>query len=55
MTEDLLHFQWQYNHAQLTKLACSTGKQVEIIDPGEHNVNSGPDFFNAKVNLNHRK
>lgn len=51
MTEDLLHFQWQYNHAQLNKLTCSTGELVEIIDPGEHNYNSGPDFFNAKVKI----
>lgn len=51
MNEDLLHFQWQYNHSQCCKLICSNGEPVEVIDPGEHNFNSGPDFFNAKVKI----
>ena len=27
------------------------GKPVEVIDPGLHNRNAGPDFFNAKVKI----
>jgi len=27
------------------------GKLVEVIDPGLHNRNAGPDFFNAKVKI----
>lgn len=30
----------------------TTGNVVEIIDPGCHNLDSGPDFFNSKVKVN---
>jgi hypothetical protein len=35
----------------LTELTTTDGRQVEIIDPGLHNRNAGPDFFNAKVKV----
>lgn len=49
--EALLHYAWQY---RLGQLALNDGdKQIllEVIDPGEHNLDAGPDFFNAKVRL----
>ena len=33
-------------------LQTTDGQEVEVIDPGLHNRNSGPDFFNAKVKIN---
>ncbi len=33
------------------ELHTSDGLDVEIIDPGLHNRNAGPDFFNAKVRI----
>ena len=33
-------------------LQTTDGQEVEVIDPGLHNHNSGPDFFNAKVKIN---
>src|SRR3712207_8152935 len=34
-----------------TTLFRSDGRGVEIIDPGLHNTDAGPDFFNAKVKI----
>ncbi len=33
-------------------MQTTDGQEVEVIDPGLHNRNSGPDFFNAKVKIN---
>ena len=33
-------------------LQTTDGRRVEVIDPGLHNQNAGPDFFNAKVKIN---
>ncbi len=35
----------------LGELHTTDGKAVEVIDPGLHNRNAGPDFFNAKVKI----
>ena len=32
-------------------MQTTDGQEVEVIDPGLHNRNSGPDFFNAKVKI----
>ena len=51
MSEELVHFYWQYAHHNLNGLTTQSGQIVKVIHPGEHNVNSGPDFFNAKVDI----
>jgi hypothetical protein len=51
MREDLLHFIWKYKKLQLTDLLTANNESVVIIDVGLHNHLSGPDFFNAKVNI----
>ena len=35
----------------LGDLQTTDGRRVEVIDPGLHNHNAGPDFFNAKVKI----
>ena len=49
--EQLLHYVWKHKLYPLKELETSDGKPVEIIDPGLHNKNAGPDFFNAKVRI----
>ena len=49
--EQLLHYVWQYRLWPPGRLFTSDGQEVEIIDPGLHNTNAGPDFFNAKVRI----
>ena len=49
--EKLLHYVWQHKLFPLTPLTTNEGLSVEVIDPGLHNTNAGPDFFNAKVKI----
>jgi len=51
MMEELLHYVWKHRLLPLESLRTDDGKEVEVIDPGLHNRNAGPDFFNAKVRI----
>ena len=33
------------------KLRAAGGAEIEVVDPGFHNLDSGPDFFNSKVKI----
>jgi len=50
MTEEFLHYIWQYRLYN-PELVLQTGEQAEVLHPGIHNLDSGPDFFNAKVRI----
>ncbi len=50
MTEEFLHYIWQYRLYK-PDLVLQTGEQAEVLHPGIHNLDSGPDFFNAKVRI----
>ena len=49
--EKLLHYVWQHKLYAATPLVADSGEAVEILDPGLHNHDAGPDFFNAKVRI----
>ena len=49
--EQLLHYIWKHKMFPLHELQTTDGETVEVIDPGLHNTNAGPDFFNAKVKI----
>ena len=49
--EQLLHYVWKHKMFPVTGLHTTDGEAVEVIDPGLHNRNAGPDFFNAKVKI----
>lgn len=51
MQEDFLHYIWKYKKFVTSALKTVTGKQVQVITVGDHNLNSGPDFFNAKIKI----
>ena len=51
MREDLLHFIWKYKKLQLGDLAGTSNESVKIVDVGSHNHLAGPDFFNAKIEI----
>jgi hypothetical protein len=51
MTEDIIHFIWKHNPSIFSGLNCGDLGTVEVVSPGEHNFDSGPDFFNAKVKI----
>jgi len=49
--EDFLHYLWKLKKFDLSNLTTSDGQKVVILDFGIHNNDSGPDFFNAKVQI----
>lgn len=49
--EQLLHYCWKHRLFPLDGLRTTEGEEVEVIDPGLHNHNAGPDFFNATVKI----
>jgi len=49
--EQLLHYVWKHRILPLGTLCTTSGQEVEVIDPGLHNHDAGPDFFNAKVRI----
>lgn len=51
MMESLMQYVWQHRLLLQTDLATVGGERVSVIDPGTLNRDSGPDFFNAKINI----
>lgn len=49
--EQLLHYVWKHKIFPLSLLQTTSGRPVEVIDPGLPNMNAGPDFFNAKLKI----
>lgn len=48
--EHLLHYVWKYR-LYTTVLITTEGEEIQVIDPGIHNTDAGPDFFNAKIKV----
>ncbi len=51
ISEDLLQFIWQYRLLKPIPLITASGKELSVLRQGELNRDSGPDFFNAQINL----
>lgn len=51
MTEQLLQFIWQFQHYNKSNLVSVKGDEIQIIHPGFHNTNQGPDFLNARIKI----
>lgn len=51
MTERLLQYIWQFQYFNKTDLLTKNGEVVQIIFPGQHNTNQGPDFSDAKIKI----
>lgn len=49
--EDLLQYVWRYRLWPDRVLTAGDGRRVEVIDQGQLNRGSGPDFFNATVRI----
>lgn len=50
--EDILQFAWQHKLLKPLPIYSSSGKEIKIIRHGELNTDSGPDFFNAQIQIN---
>ena len=51
MQEAFLHYIWQYQKMAGVNLKTTQFEALEIISVGQHNTNSGPDFFNAQLKI----
>ncbi len=51
MKEDFLHFIWKFRLFNTLNLFTTEGEKIEIIQTGNHNHHSGPDFSNARIKI----
>lgn len=49
--EDFAHYIWEHKLYDKNVFHTTNGEKLEIIHPGLHNFNAGPDFFNAKIKI----
>lgn len=54
MNEEFLYYVWKYKIFTNINLQTSDGKEVSILKAGIHNKNSGPDFLNSQVKIDHQ-
>ena len=54
MKEDFLHYVWKYQLFEKEGLHSLENEVIHILKPGIHNRNAGPDFLNAKIEINHQ-
>lgn len=55
MNENILHHIWLHKKFAINSLFTTDGEKIEIIDFGQLQQYSGPDFFNAKVIIGNQK
>lgn len=48
--EEIYHYLWK-TRIRGSKFTDVDGRAVEVLDPGVHNHDSGPDFFNSKLKI----
>lgn len=51
MQEDFLHYIWKHKKFLINHLKTTEGEPVLIESFGQHNLNAGPDFFNAQIKV----
>ncbi|MBP6287992.1 MAG: DUF2851 family protein, partial [Ferruginibacter sp.] len=51
MTERLLQYIWQFQYFNAKELSTSEAELLQVIHPGMYNTNQGPDFTDAKINI----
>ncbi len=49
--EQLLHYCWKHKIFPLHQLTTTDGKEIEVLNPGLHNTDAGPDFLDAKIKI----
>jgi hypothetical protein len=51
ISEDFLHYIWNYRLFNQKKLETVQGENLKIIHPGQHNSDGGPDFSDARIKI----
>ncbi len=55
MQEDFLHFIWKHKRFDSSNLQSVNREVIKVSNLGQHNHNSGPDFFNALIEIDTQK
>lgn len=51
MREDLLAYLWKTQKFRRSQLQTTSGMALDVVKPGQENQYSGPDFFNAHIQI----
>ncbi|MCK5066482.1 MAG: DUF2851 family protein [Bacteroidales bacterium] len=51
--EDFIQFIWKHRLYKGKALHTTCGRKLMVLLPGEQNFHAGPDFFNARIRLDH--
>lgn len=51
MSEKFLQFLWKHSFYNRRRLVTSDGQKIKVLSPGLQNSDSGPDFFNSKIQI----
>lgn len=51
VSEKFLHHVWKFGWFASSQLRSDSGQKIEILHPGVHNHNAGPDFMNARIRI----
>jgi len=51
MKEEFLHYLWKYGLYDQKRLKDPEQNEITVLNPGEYNRDSGPDFFNARISI----
>lgn len=54
MKEDFLHYTWKFQKFRQKEFTTIHGEKLYIQNPGKHNFDSGPDFFNAQLEIDNQ-
>lgn len=51
MNEEFLHYVWQHRHYVFLNAKTTDGQRLNVVFPGYHNHDAGPDFLQAVVTI----
>ena len=51
MNEKLLHYIWKYRLYNSVHLYSTSAERIIVLHSGMHNANQGPDFLNARIQI----
>ena len=51
MQEDFLQYIWKHKKFDTSNLITVNGEIITLVSVGQHNLNSGPDFFNSQLKI----
>lgn len=52
MKEEFLHWLWKNRLFDAGRLCDGEAGKIDVINPGDYNRDSGPDFFNTRLSIN---